>query len=228
MKTNTLIYLSALVVMSFGSCADAPESDKATTTEAKEVAGTSGDTYKVDPSGSKIEWIGTKVTGHHLGAINIKDGQLEVKDGAVTSGNFTIDMTSIVVNDKDTSSNRKLQAHLLSPDFFDAKNHPEGKFAITSVQPFSGTVTDSSDARQEGISKYKVSNPTHKISGNLTLKGVTKNIEFPARVTVSGNSVDALAKFNIDRKQWNIVYPGKPNDLIRDEVHLGIALKATK
>jgi polyisoprenoid-binding protein YceI len=66
------------------------------------------------------------------------------------------------------------------------------------------------------------------ISGNLTLKGVTKNIEFPARITVSGNAAEAIAKFNIDRKEWGIVYAGKPDDLIRDAVHLGISIKAAK
>lgn len=229
MKRNSLVYLSAFALLAFTACTDAPESDTAATTEAKEVATASGETYKLDAAGSKIEWIGTKVTGHHQGEIGIKSGSLDVKDGTISGGNFVLDMTSIRVTDKgDTATNNKLQGHLLSPDFFDATANPEGKFEITSVKPFSGTVTDSADKRQEGISKYKVANPTHTISGNLTLKGVTKNVEFPAQVTVSGTAVDALAKFNINRKDWNIVYPGKPNDLIRDEVHLGIALKATK
>jgi polyisoprenoid-binding protein YceI len=96
------------------------------------------------------------------------------------------------------------------------------------VQPFSGTVQDSADARQEDISEYRVANPTHTISGNLTIKGTTKNVQFPARVTVSGNQLDALAKFNIDRREWNITYPGQPDDLIRDEIHIGIAIKASK
>jgi hypothetical protein len=60
------------------------------------------------------------------------------------------------------------------------------------------------------------------------MKGITKNIEFPARITTSGNTVDAIAKFNINRKDWNIVYAGQPDDLIRDDVHLGIAIKANK
>ena len=111
--------------------------------------------------------------------------------------------------------------------FFDVAANPEATFTITSIAPFSGTAKDSADPRQESISKYKVTNPTHTVSGNLTIKGVTKNITFPAQLTVSGSSADAIAKFNINRKDWDIVYPGKPDDLIRDEVHLGIALKAT-
>jgi polyisoprenoid-binding protein YceI len=228
MKNSYFLPLAVAVIVGFSACTDAPESDSAAASEAKEVSATAGEAYKVDPAASKIEWIGTKVTGHHQGEIGIKGGELSVNGGEVSGGNFVFDMTTIRVTDKDTASARKLQGHLLSPDFFDASAHPEGTFAITSIKPFSGTVTDSADKRQEAISKYKVPNPTHTISGNLTLKGVTKNIEFPAKVTVTGNDIDALAKFNIDRKQWNIVYAGKPDDLIRDEIHLGIALKAKK
>jgi polyisoprenoid-binding protein YceI len=228
MKRTHLLYAAALAMVSFNACTDAPESDNAATTEAKTVASTGGDAYKVDPSASKIEWIGTKVTGLHQGEIGIKSGQLDVKDGNISGGNFVMDMTSIKVVGTDTASDNKLQGHLLSPDFFDVTKYPEATFAVTSVKPFTGTVTDSADKRQEGISKYKVTNPTHTISGNLTMRGVTKNIEFPAKVTISGDGVDALAKFNIDRKQWNLVYPGKPDDLIRDQIHLGIALRAQK
>ncbi|HEU5164210.1 MAG TPA: YceI family protein [Chitinophagaceae bacterium] len=68
----------------------------------------------------------------------------------------------------------------------------------------------------------------HMVSGNLTLKGVTKNIELHARINVSGSAAEAIAKFNIDRKECGIVYPGKPDDLIRDVVHLSISIKAIK
>lgn len=88
---------------------------------------------------------------------------------------------------------------------------------------------DTADPRQDEINEYKVGNPTHTVSGNLTLKGVTKNIEFPARITVTGgNSAEAVAKFNIDRQHWGLKYPGKPDDLIRDAIHLGLYIKAIK
>ena len=229
MTKQNLMYLAAFALIGYTSCTDAPESDTATVSEAKEVGAASGDSFKVDPAASKIEWIGTKVSGYHQGEIAIKSGTLDVKDSSITGGNFVLDMKSVkVTNGDDTAANNKLRGHLLSPDFFDTDKNPEATFAITSVQPFTGTVVDSADKRQEGISKYKVSNPTHKISGNLTIKGISKNIEFPALVTITGTSVEARAKFNIDRKQWNIVYPGKPNDLIRDDIHLGIELKAGK
>lgn len=224
-------YLPAAVLFLFAACADAPESDKASTTEAQEVTTTTGTSFKVDTTASKVEWVATKVTAHHSGTLNVKSGELIVQDGNITGGNFVLDMTSIAVTgprDADSKANEKLLGHLKSADFFDVTANPEATFTITSVTPFTGTVKDSADPRQESIDKYKVTNPTHTVSGNLTIKGVTKNITFPAQLTITGNSADAMAKFNINRQDWNIVYPGKPDDLIRNEVHLGIALKATR
>ncbi len=223
-------YLLAAAMFLFAACADAPESDKAATTEAQEVNTTPGTSFKVDTTASKVEWVATKVTAYHTGTLNVKSGELIVQDGNVTGGNFVLDMTSIVVSGppgSDAKANAKLLAHLKSPDFFDVAANPEATFTITSVTPFSGTAKDSADPRQESISKYKVTNPTHTVSGNLTIKAVTKNITFPAQLTISGSSANAIAKFNINRQDWDIMYPGKPDDLIRNEVHLGIALKAT-
>jgi len=224
-------YLPVAAMFLFTACTDAPKSDKAATTDAQEEKTTAGTSFKVDTTASKVEWVATKVTAYHTGTLNIKSGELIVKDNNVTGGNFVLDMTSIVVTGpagSDAKANAKLLGHLKSPDFFAVEANPEATFTITAVAPFSGTAKDSADPRQESISKYKVANPTHTVSGNLTIKGVTKNITFPAQLTVSGSSADAIAKFNINRKDWDIVYPGKPDDLIRDEVHLGISLKATK
>jgi polyisoprenoid-binding protein YceI len=232
MKRTHFLIQAAVIVLSFSACTDAPESDEAKTTEAKAVTDSAvGESFKVDTTGSMVEWVATKVSGYHTGTIHIKDGELQVKDGNVVGGNFVMDMNSIAVTGPKGSKpkdNAKLLGHLKSPDFFEVAKNPEAKFVITGVQPFAGTVKDTVDPRQEAISEYKVPNPTHTVSGNLTLKGATKNIEFPARITVAGNAAEAIAKFNIDRTQWNIVYPGKPDDLIRNDIHLGISLKSGK
>ena len=220
------------VILFLGACTDAPESDKAETTDAVNVDQTvAGAAYTVNTNESKIEWIGTKVSGYHEGEIKLKDGQLMVSENNLVGGNFVIDMPTIAVTgpeDVDEESNQKLLGHLKSADFFEVEKHPEATFEITSVTPFTGTVQDSTDARQASISEYKVTDPTHTISGNLTIKGITKNVTFPAKVSVTDNSVDALAKFNVDRTQWNVVYPGKTDDLIRNDIHFGIKVKATK
>ncbi|RYF89211.1 MAG: YceI family protein [Chitinophagaceae bacterium] len=229
MKRFSPVYVTILF-LAF-ACTNAPDADKAKTSDAKEVSNSEGDSWKVDTSASEIEWVATKVSGYHTGTVNLKSGELLVKDGKPTGGSFVMDMTSIIVSGpkgSDAKSNEKLLGHLKSPDFFEVNAHPIASFVITSITPFSGAVKDTTDPRQETISKYKVANPTHTVSGNLTIKGVTKNIEFPASIVVATNTANAIAKFNIDRTQWNIVYPGKPDDLIRNDIHLGISLKAGK
>lgn len=231
MNKFKLLSLATVIALSFTACTNAPKSDDATTTDEQTVTDNAGAAYKVDAAASTVKWIGTKVSGYHVGEIKVKEGTVSVANGNVTGGNFIMDMTTINTTgpkDSEKEWNDKLTGHLTSPDFFDVAKYPDAKFEITGVKPFAGTVTDDNDARQDEISQYKVTDPTHIVSGNLTMKDVTKNIEFPAKIVVTDNSVDATAKFNINRQQWGLSYPGKPDDLIRDEIHMGIALKATK
>ena len=226
-------FLLVTLLAGLFACTSAPDSDEAKTTDAKIVdESKTGEKWNLNVSDSKIEWIGTKVSGYHTGTVPIKSGEVQVNNGQVTGGKFVMDFANLVVSGPKSVSDaqsQKLQGHLRSADFFDVEKYPEGAFELTNVQPYKGdAIKDSADARQEEISEYKVTDPTHLISGNLTLKGITKNIEFPARITVSGNTAEAVAKFNIDRKDWGIVYPGSPDDLIRDAIHLGISIKAAK
>ena len=233
MKARSLMAAMIMGLFVFISCTNAPESDEAKTSEAKKVSeNKTGEIWKLNPSDSKIEWVATKVSGYHIGAVPLKSGEMYIKNGEVTGGKFIIDLAHLQVTGPksvDSASSQKLSGHLKSADFFDVEKNPEGIFEVTDVRPYKGdAIKDTIDPRQEEINKYKVTNPTHTVSGNLTLKGITKNIEFPARITVSGISAEAIAKFNIDRKEWGIVYPGKPDDLIRDAIHLGISIKASK
>ncbi len=207
-------------------CAQAPESDQATVAEEQAVSTTAqGDPLLVDLLASKVEWVGTKVTGRHNGEIRLKQGSLVMKDGQLTGGAFIIDMNSLSTKDRRGFENG-LSEHLMSTDFFDVEQYPTAQFEITGVRVLEVVVPDTEEVPE--ISQYKLSNPTHEISGNLTIKGVTKNITFPATVEVSNGSVSSTAKFNINRKDWGITYPGKPNDLISETIHLGIGLKASK
>ena len=233
MKTRFLSTAVLAGLFAFVSCTSAPDSDEAKTTDAKDVSeNKAGEKWTLNISDSKIEWIGTKVSGYHTGIVPLKSGEIYVSNNEVNGGKFVMDIANMQVSGpkgSDTAANAKLLKHLKSADFFDVNTHPEGTFELTGVKAYAGDVIkDSTDPRQDEINEYKVTNPTHLISGNLTLKGVTKNIEFPARITVSGSAAEAIAKFNIDRKEWGIVYAGKPDDLIRDAVHLGISIKAAK
>lgn len=209
-----LIYSFAMMAF-LASCQSGPEGDKATVSDTQEAASTSnGTTYAVDTQNSTLTFIGTKPVGTHTGELKISEGSLNVENGTILGGSFTIDMTKIVSKDADTNYSFKLIGHLQSPDFFDTGKFPTSKFVVTACTP----LTNDSTA-------------THTISGNLTLKDSTRNISFPATVAMTDAGLTAKADFIIDRTQWGLFY-GNDKSLgdkfIYPEVKLILDLKANK
>lgn len=208
------IFLFASVAALATSCNNAPEGDAATTADAQAAAAGSGASYSIDTTASVVEWVGTKPVGQHNGTLKIANGEFSIADGSITAGKFTIDINSLTDLDMEGEMKGKLEGHLKSADFFDAAKYPTASFVITAVEPVTGD-----------------SAATHKISGNLTLKDSTKNVSFPARVTVADNTVKAIANFNIDRTQWGMYY-GNDQSLgdkfIRPEVNIKLNINANK
>lgn len=220
MKRIAMIFSAALV---FAACNNAPKGDKATTTDSQAVPAAEGTSYAVD-SNSVVTWTGAKPTGKHSGTFKLTEGSLAVKDNNISGGSFTIDINSINNTDLagDAENKAKLEGHLKSPDFFDVAKYPTAKFEITAVEPF---VTDSSN------NNLVLKDATHIIKGNLRLKDSTKNISFPARVSIDSNSVKAIADFNIDRTLWGINYkgPNNPQDwIISKSVNIKLNISAAK
>src|SRR3990170_8846127 len=113
MKNYNLIFSPGILLSLLAACTNAPDAEKAKTTEAKEVSAATGETWNVDTTESKIEWVATKVSGYHTGTVNIKSGELNIQDGKPTGGNFVLDMTSMIVSGppgNDEESNNKLLA----------------------------------------------------------------------------------------------------------------------
>lgn len=185
-----------------------PDGEKAETTDSAEVAAAEGTEVALNIAASKIIWTGSKVSGSHTGDVALKSGSLTVNGGKITGGNFVADLNTINDTDMQGEFKGKLEGHLKSPDFFDVAQFPEAKFEITGVI--------------EGAEAGKVT-----ISGNLTMRGVTKNITFPATVTeATETSVKASADFNVLREDWGLVYTGMADDLISKEFNLKIELVA--
>lgn len=201
-----LLSASALFL---ASCVGNPEGKKAEMADAVEVAETSGNELSLNTAESKLRWEGHKVTGKHHGEVAITSGSLVVdQEGKLTGGDFVIDLNSIDVQDLEGENRDKLTGHLKSADFFDVENHPEAKFTITSVEA--------------GNSENHV-----LVSGNLTIRGVTKNITFDAAVKAgSTEEFIAEADFNIEREDFGVSYKGKADDLISKEINIKINLVA--
>ena len=205
MKTTTLALPAALLTMSLVSC-DNP-ADKTADASAKEAVVKTADTaagkkYVFAPE-SKIGFTGSKVTGSREGGFKSFTGHFSIEDG-IPFGNdhkVVIDMNSTFSDDE------RLTSHLKSPDFFDVKKFPQTTFDVTELK--------------------KDSDNAYTISGNFKLHGVEKNISFPVIVSQDGGTVKIAATFDIKRKDFGIVYPGRAEDLIRDEVviHLDLVAK---
>ncbi|MCB0643229.1 MAG: YceI family protein [Phaeodactylibacter sp.] len=221
MKTAfKFLFVSSLIILT-QACMQAPEGEKveaegAATTETASAA--TGTPYMVDPAASMIKWTGAKPTGKsHHGTISIAEGKLLVDNGNVTGGKVALDMNSIDVQDLEAGNMRdKLMGHLRSDDFFSVEAHPTGTFEIISVEK-----ADGSDPAV-----------THRIKGNLTLKGITKAITIPAKVSMDGDKLIAQTPaFTINRTEWDVNYKSTvigtlADELIHDEVGLELNLVA--
>ncbi|MFD1628552.1 YceI family protein [Pseudopedobacter beijingensis] len=171
--------------------------------------------YKLDTEKSTIEWIGRKVTGAHTGTLKFGSGSVNY-NGALKGGNFIIDMTSIKTTDLQGEWAEKLEGHLKNEDFFATDKFATAKFVITKL----------GKANVEGV---------QNIVGNLTIKGITKELSFPATVKVNNGVLTATAKsVKIDRTKYDIKYGSKNffdslgDKAIDNDFELNISIVAKK
>ncbi|MCX7651999.1 MAG: YceI family protein [Bacteroidia bacterium] len=203
--------LSLTALISFTlwvACTQAPQAPKAETSEPQATPSTSGNTITISPQNSKVLAIGTKVTGRHEIIFPIKSGELSLDStGCISGGKVILDLNGLQVTDLKGDLKTKLESHLRSEDFFLTSQYPEGSFEITGCEKRAGD--------------------TILLSGNLSLRGQTKNIKFPAVLHYTQpKTLHAVANFNINRQDWGIAYKGKADDLIRDEVNIQLEIRS--
>lgn len=163
---------------------------------------------------SDIHWWGYKVAkteaSSHEGNLNLKSGTIVMKGKQVVGGTFVFDMNSISATDVSGEMKTKLDGHLKTGDFFEADKHPTATYKITSVAK----------------SKDKIYNYT--ITGNLTIKGKTNVVSFPAKIQFSKGVVSIVSnKFSFDRQKFDIVYQSTMKDvLIKDDIDMLVKITA--
>jgi polyisoprenoid-binding protein YceI len=160
----------------------------------------SGTAYVIR-SESTVGFSASKITRSHNGGFKNVAGNVSVAGGKIVgSPEIKINMKSIWADDQ------RLTHHLMSPDFFEVDRFPTSTFTATTLTPSGGD---------------------YQVTGNLDLHGVTKSITFPATIAITADSVTVKAEFAINRRDFNVNYPGMPNDLIRDRVVIKLDVKAT-
>jgi polyisoprenoid-binding protein YceI len=171
--------------------------------------------YNVDTQSSSIVWMGYKVTGKHTGTVKVQRGNLTIDNGVLTAGSFAVDLNTITCTDMEGEYAAKLVGHLKSDDFLGVASSPTATFVITKAIP------------QDSKGNYK-------ILGNLTIKGITKEVKFFANVAENNGMVNAAGKITIDRSEFNMRYgsgsffDGLGDKTIYDEFDLQVALVAKK
>jgi polyisoprenoid-binding protein YceI len=169
-------------------------------------------TYKVDATQSTLTWVGKKLTGSHNGTIALQSGNLLFDGKKLTGGNFVIDMTTI----KDADKSARLEGHLKADDFFGTDKFATSTFVIKKVAAATASQVN--------------------VTGDLTIKGVTNSITFPADVVwnTDGSITATADKILVDRTKYGIKYrskgmfPDVGDKMIYDDFELAIKLVAKK
>ena len=191
--------------------------DKPVTSESNEVlTQTDGVLYKVDTMNSRVEWKGYKVLKTdqttHFGTIRFESGDVTIKEGKLQSGKFVADINTLENIDlKDKQEMKtKLESHLKSGDFFEVEKFPTASYEITKVTEANG-------------GDYNT-----LLDGNLTIKGITKPVQFKANVTVADGNVNiATESTDINREDFGLKFElPLQNGLLNKEFNLQILVKA--
>ncbi len=190
MKNYCFIFL----IISLFACSNQENTDQQNKTNtAVEQPSFAEGAYRLVSAESSLRWKGKKVGDEHFGKLNLSAGSLNIDlNSDIMGGNFAIDMNSLLVEEpSNKEDNAKLLEHLKSDDFFSVAKYPSVSFVIIKSEPYTGA-----DA-------------THQITGDLTIKGITHQITFPAMLIRESDRIMANAQFEIDRTKWHINFKSK-------------------
>ena len=206
--TNKLFFFS-LICLILSSCKN-PAEDKyeAITVDPKEKIiefNSKGESFEFSERNSNLVFVGSKVTGRESGGFNEFSGKIDLVDKRPEKSQVfvRIEMESVF------SESNGLASHLRTPDFFHVKKYPFSTFISSRIKP------------------DNMSENHYSITGDFDFHGVRKSITFPAKIIVGKNAVKVESEFFIKRKDFNVNYAGRANDLIRDEVVLRLIINAS-
>ncbi|HMY84410.1 MAG: YceI family protein [Saprospiraceae bacterium] len=169
---------------------------------------------------STINWTASDPVSTHVGTVDVTSGNLEIKDGKIQSGSFEIDLHTINSTDlKPEDGKEKLETQLKSADFFNVEKFPSAKFVIKKSVVIKGN-----------------DKTRHHITGDLTIRDVTKSIGFDAYIIVSnqgGLLTATTPSFEINRVDYGMKYKSgvintAKDKIISDKIGMLINLRAKK
>lgn len=174
---------------------------EATPAPADAAAGATAGAKYVLTDDSYIGFVGSKTVGKHYGQFLKYDGSVEVTGDNLETAKIqiTFDMTEA------ETDNTILTGTLKKENFFDVENFPQASFESTKI----AKIADG-----------------YEVTGNLTVRGITKGVTFPATVTLEGGSLKAKADFSVDRNAWGIGQGWVSDTVIADDVLIELEIEA--
>lgn len=217
LKVLTLALAGMFVIVSCGSRADrtAEMLERIEMGEIPEEV----EVFGLQTQQSEVAWLGQTIIGRsHNGTMGVKSGELYVYDGTILGGRIDMDMNQIVVLDiENPENNARLKGHLMSDDFFAVDRYPVSTLEIASFEPIEGAAAGE---------------PNYRVTGNLTIRGITHGIAFNAFVDQQENSIHAMADFAFDRSMYEVrfrsgrFFENLGENLIIDDINLNVHIIA--
>jgi len=179
--------------------------------------------YVVDTNKSTFNWSGKKplIDGYvNSGTIDLSHGEIDVTN-TTAKGSFSMDMNTLTVGltAKKPGQENLLEQHLKGGNWFDVTNYPTAQFVITKIEE----------------TPEKVNDFQYLITGDLTLKGQTNEITFPAYIYQTDDGLlHTQARFEIDRTKWGLTFGSGSffqnlgDNLIDDMVGISLSITAVK
>jgi polyisoprenoid-binding protein YceI len=168
--------------------------------------------YKVDPDHSGVAFTIRHFVSNVSGRFKDFDGvvKYDKANPAASSVSFTVQAKSIDTDNDDRDN------HLRSPDFFEAEKFPTLTFTSTSVKAAGAD--------------------TLEVTGDLTIKGVTKKVTIPVDVlgsvkTPRGEKAGFETSFKLDRKEYGITWNRALDTggaVLGDDVKVNISIEADR
>jgi polyisoprenoid-binding protein YceI len=179
-------------------------------------ASAQGVQWKIDPAHSVAEFnVDHMVVSRVPGVFSDIRGEIDLRMDEPTRSSVDVQIPIATLNTR----NEKRDAHLKSPDFFDAENHPTMNFKSTRI-------TLKNAKKRE-----------FNVTGKLTIRGVTKNVTLVATVSEPMKSpwgvstIGIHATTEIDRRDFGLTWNKTLESgsvLVGNEVRIAISMELNK
>ena len=156
--------------------------------------------YKPVDEKSEVKFVIKNFGLNTSGSLNGLKGTInfDPANPGASSFNVTVDANSV-----NTGSDAR-DNHLRKEEYFNVEKYPVINFVSTTIKK-----------DQNG----------YIVTGNLTIKGVTKSITFPFTVENHDNGIELSGEFSIDRSDFNV---GGGSAVLGDNVNVSLKVFANK